>query len=103
MRSPVARTLALLATATTLVATPAAARADEAPAGAAALERAGVRDIVVEHRAGLARAGPARRGARHPRRPPGRPRPGRSRRPARGRGRPPRGDAADGRHGGRPR
>src|SRR4051794_24559282 len=56
MRSPVARTLALLATATALVATPAAARADEAPPGAAALERAGVRDIVVEHRAGLDRA-----------------------------------------------
>src|SRR3954467_10608251 len=58
MRSPVARTLALLAPAPApaLGAPPAAARADAAPPGAAALERAGVRDIVVEHRAGLDRA-----------------------------------------------
>src|SRR5215211_372050 len=52
----VARTLALLATATVLVAAPAAARADAGAPDAAALERAGVHDIVVQHRAGLDRA-----------------------------------------------
>ena len=49
------RTLALVATATSLVAAPAAARAADAPPDAAALERAGVVDIVVRHRAGLDR------------------------------------------------
>jgi subtilisin family serine protease len=61
MVAAVTRTLALLATATALVAAPAAARADGSPAapGAAAdpaaLEGAGVRDIVVERRPGLDR------------------------------------------------
>jgi subtilisin family serine protease len=49
------RILALVATATALVAAPAAARAADAPPDAAALERAGVVDIVVQHRAGLDR------------------------------------------------
>src|ERR671933_406565 len=58
MTAAVARTLALLVTAATLVAAPAAARADDGAAGApdpAALERAGVRDIVVKRRPGLDR------------------------------------------------
>src|SRR4051812_81383 len=55
MVAAVTRTLALLATATALVAAPAAAHAAGAPADPAALERAGVRDIVVERRPGLDR------------------------------------------------
>jgi subtilisin family serine protease len=55
MVAAVTRTLALLATATALVAVPAPAHADAdaGAAGPAALERAGVRDIVVERRSGL--------------------------------------------------
>jgi subtilisin family serine protease len=49
------RTLTLVATATCLVAAPAAARAEDASPDAAALERAGVVDIVVKHRGGLGR------------------------------------------------
>src|SRR3954467_4823275 len=56
MVAAVARTLALLATATALVAAPAPARAAGGPATPAALERAGVTDIVVEGRPGLDRA-----------------------------------------------
>src|SRR4051812_25012832 len=56
MVAAVARTLALLATATALVAAPAPARAAGGPATPAALERAGVTDIVVERRPGLDRA-----------------------------------------------
>jgi subtilisin family serine protease len=59
MVAAVTRTLALLATATTLVAAPATAHAAGDPVGApdaAALERAGVRDIIVERRPGLDRA-----------------------------------------------
>jgi thermitase len=58
MVAAVTRTLALLATATALVAAPAPARAAGNPADSAdpaALERAGVRDIVVERRPGLDR------------------------------------------------
>jgi subtilisin family serine protease len=55
MVAAVTRTLALLAAATALVAAPAPARADTGAADPAALERAGVRDIVVERRPGLDR------------------------------------------------
>src|SRR3954451_407206 len=51
----VTRTLALFATATALVAAPAPARAAAGAADPAALERAGVQDIVVERRPGLDR------------------------------------------------
>ena len=53
MVAAVTRTLALLAAATALVAAPASARAADGPADPAALERAGVQNIVVERRPGL--------------------------------------------------
>src|SRR4051794_35449874 len=55
MGAAVTRTLALFATATALVAAPAPARAAAGAADPAALERAGVQDIVVERRPGLDR------------------------------------------------
>jgi thermitase len=56
MVAAVTRTLAALATATALVAAPAAARAADGAPDAAALERAGVQDIVVQRVPGLDRA-----------------------------------------------
>jgi subtilisin family serine protease len=55
MVAAVARTLAALATATVLVAAPAAAQAADGVPDAGALERAGVQDIVVQRVAGLDR------------------------------------------------
>jgi thermitase len=55
MVAAVTRTLALLAAATALVAAPASARAADGAADPAALQRAGVQDIVVERRPGLDR------------------------------------------------